>query len=101
MQKVLENTVQIYQKKPVRIQAIKWTGKNLDAIIRFTGLNSSADKWSWEEYEQVVAVQGLMIFTLEGKMHAEIGDMIIKGIAGEFYPCKPEIFANSYELIEE
>ncbi len=40
------------------------------------------------------------IVTLEGVMRGEVGDWIIQGVAGEFYPCKPEIFANTYELVE-
>ena len=43
----------------------------------------------------------LSIFTLEGKMEASIGDFIIKGVKGEFYPCKPDIFDLTYELINE
>lgn len=43
----------------------------------------------------------LFIDTLEGRMKADVGDYIIKGIKGEFYPCKPEIFEESYELIPQ
>ena len=43
----------------------------------------------------------LSIFTLEGKMEASIGDFIIKGIQGEFYPCKPDIFEKTYEKVVE
>ncbi|MFA5378793.1 MAG: hypothetical protein WC455_23780 [Dehalococcoidia bacterium] len=85
-----------YTKKPVTIQAIEWTGDNLRAVINFTGLHESAAKWSWEEYEQVVKKDGLKIFTLEGQMMASIGDYIIRGVKGEFYPCKPDIFAATY-----
>lgn len=55
-----------YRKKPVVIEAVQWTGDNLRDIIDFTGLHESAKKWTWEEYEKVVALQGLKIFTLEG-----------------------------------
>ncbi len=89
-----------YRKKPVVIEAIQWTGDNLKEIIDFTGLHPSASKWSWEEYEQVVKNEGLKIFTLEGTHMASIGDMIIKGVKGEFYPCKPDIFEQTYELVE-
>ena len=44
---------------------------------------------------------GLVIKTLEGEHVASIGDYIIKGVAGEFYPCKPDIFAKTYDLAEE
>jgi len=88
-----------FRKKPVVIEAIQWTGKNLREIISFTGLHDSARKWSWEEYEKVVNNDGLKIFTLEGKMNADINDWIIKGVNGEFYPCKPDIFEKTYEPV--
>ena len=88
-----------FRKKPVVIEAIQWTGKNLREIISFTGLHESARKWSWEEYEKVVNNDGLKIFTLEGKMNADINDWIIKGVNGEFYPCKPDIFEKTYEPV--
>lgn len=89
-----------YRKKPVVIDAIRWDGDNLKEIIEFTGLHPSAEKWSWEEYERVVDSEGLKIFTLEGSHMATVGDMIIKGVHGEFYPCKPDIFAKTYDLVE-
>jgi len=89
--------VKRYTKKPVTIEAIQWTGDNLREIIDFTRLNQSAQKWSWDEYCEVVKIRGLKIFTLEGPLMASIGDFIIKGVKGEFYPCKPDIFAATYE----
>jgi hypothetical protein len=86
-----------YRKKPVVIEAIQWTGENLREIIDFTGLHPSALKWAWEEYEEVVRTKGLKIFTREDPLTASIGDWIIRGIKGEFYPCKPDIFAATYE----
>ncbi len=90
-----------FRKKPVVINAIEWTGENLKEIIDFTGLHESAKKWTWEEYEAVVKEKGLKIFTLEGTHMATIGDMIIKGVHGEFYPCKPDIFAKTYDRVFE
>lgn len=90
-----------YRKKPVVIEAVKWNGDNLKEIIDFTGLHPSANKWTWEEYEQVVKQDGLKIFTLEGKMNADIGDWIIRGVNGEFYPCKPDIFEKTYESVSD
>ena len=92
--------VKRYRKKPVVIEALLWTGSNLKEIINFTGLNESARKWTWEEYEQVVASEGLKIFTLEGPLMASIGDFIIKGVKDEFYPCKPDIFEATYDDIK-
>lgn len=88
-----------YRKKPVVIEAVQWTGDNLREIIDFTGLHESAKKWTWEEYEKVVALQGLKIFTLEGPLNASPNDYIIKGVQGEFYPCKPDIFEATYEQV--
>jgi len=88
-----------YIKKPITIQAIKWTGMNLKDVIAFTGIHPSAEKWAWEEYEAVVENEGLKIFTLEGSLFAQIGDFIIRGVKGEFYPCKPDIFEATYEPV--
>lgn len=90
-----------YRKKPVIINAMRWNGENLKEIIAFTGWHhSAAKKWTWEEYEAVVRSEGLKIFTLEGPLMASIGDWIIQGIKGEFYPCKPDIFEATYEKVE-
>lgn len=78
-----------YRKKPVTIEAIQWTGKNLSEIDNFVG-ESIANKGTI-----------LIIHTLEGDMEASIGDYIIKGVNGEFYPCKPSIFAKTYEEVTE
>lgn len=86
-----------YRKLPVVIQAIRWSGRNLRQIIAFTGLHPSADKWTWDEYEEVVRTEGFKIFTLEGPHLVSKGDYIIKGVKGEFYACKPDIFWRTYE----
>lgn len=78
-----------YRKKPVEIEAVQWTGENLDEVLGFMSWrNASHDERS-----------GLAIHTLEGNHSASPGDFIIKGIAGEFYPCKPEIFTRTYDLV--
>ena len=88
-----------FRKKPVVIDAIQWTGDNLRDVIYFTGLHESGASMSWAEYESLVALKGFKIFTLEGTMAADVGDWIIKGISGEFYPCKPDIFEKTYEEV--
>ena len=92
-----------YRKKPVVIEAVQWTGNNLREIIAFTDGQPDTRKtytgMKWEEYEDLVSKRGLIIFTLEGKHIASVGDFIIKGIQGEYYPCKPEIFLASYEEV--
>ena len=92
--------VSSYVKKPIAIQAIQWTGLNLRDIIDFTRLHPSAEKWTWEEYEDVVENEGLKIFTLEGPLCAQIGDFIIRGVKGEFYPCREDIFEETYEELK-
>ena len=93
-----------YFKKPVIIEAIQWTGENLREIISFTDgppdTRSRHAGMKWEEYEDLVARDGLKILTLEGKMSATVGDWIIRGIKGEYYPCKPDIFAATYGKVE-
>jgi hypothetical protein len=89
-----------FRKKPVVIDAVKWTGENLKEVIDFTGLNESANKWTWQEYENIVRIEGLRIFTLEGVMCACVGDWIIKGVKGEFYPIKNDIFEATYEEVK-
>lgn len=78
-----------YRKKPVEVDAVQWTGNNVDEIEEF----GSLDVW-FNENE-------LYVITLEGTMKASVGDYIIKGVHGEFYPCKPDIFAKTYEEVEE
>ena len=76
-----------FRKKPVVIEAMKFTGRNHDAILQFTG--AEAADYVGDDFS---------IHTLEGTMKASKGDWIIKGVKGEFYPCKPDIFAATYEL---
>ena len=94
-----------YRKKPVIIDAIEWTGDNLFDVITFTDghidRNSTAAEMGWDRYCDLVAEKGFKVYTLEGKMNADIGDFIIRGIKGELYPCKPDIFADTYELKEK
>ena len=90
-----------FRKKPVVIEAVQWTGDNLRQIITFTDgppeTRTAHAGMMWDQYEGLVAAEGLKILTLEGTMNATIGDWIIKGVKGEFYPCKPGIFAATYE----
>lgn len=90
-----------FTKKPVTIEAIQWTGKNLREVITFTDgppdTRSHHAGMAWEAYADLVARDGLKIYTLEGKMLANVGDWIIRGVKGEMYPCKDEIFRMTYE----
>lgn len=93
-----------FTKKPVTISAIQWTGDNLPAVIEFTGKHPRWSDWFADMDEYVAHVRGdsnrFKIFTLEGVMDALPGDWIIRGIHGEHYPCKPDIFSATYEPAE-
>lgn len=81
------------------IQAEQWTGDNLSAIISFLGDTQEADDvHHYMDYERLPG--GLIIKTLEGEHQASIGDWIIKGVQGEHYPCKPDVFADTYEAAD-
>ena len=79
-----------FRKKPIIIEAIKFTYENLIEIRKFVG-----DKLLISPYPNEQDV--IQIKTLEGNHTAKLGDWIIKGIKGEFYPCKPDIFEQTYE----
>lgn len=90
----------LFTKKPVTIAAIQWTGHNLREVITFTDgppdTRTTHAGMAWETYTDLVARDGLKIYTLEGKMLASPGDWIIRGVKGELYPCKPDIFEATY-----
>lgn len=93
-----------YRKKPVVIEAIQWSGNhNKQEIENFVGKKLKYELESETAYVAGVAPPffSLLIETLEGNMKAMPFDWIIKGIKGEVYPCKPDIFAATYELVEE
>lgn len=78
-----------YKKKPAVIEAIQYTKKSVEECVRFCGKDFICfidDK--------------LLIKTLEGQHKASLGDYIIKGVKGEIYPCKPDIFEMTYEEVQ-
>ena len=83
-----------YRKKPVVIEAIKLTKDSLEECLEFLSVESAGG------IAQIFS-QGLNIKTLEGIMHANYGDYIIKGVHGEYYPCKPDIFKETYEEVND
>ena len=84
-------TIMKFRKKPVVIEAILYNGTNADEVHRFIG----------KPLEHLLLGPPILIIeTLEGPMWATQGDWIIKGVKGEFYPCKPDIFAATYEVAE-
>lgn len=97
-----------YRKKPVEIEAMRIVGyTDLLPPEAPNGYKGGA-VWRWLREHGAVLVAGQdpggpaygIVHTLEGKMRADIGDWIIRGVAGEFYPCKPAIFDATYEAVE-
>lgn len=76
-----------YKKKPIIISAVKWDGTNLQEIFSFT--NNKA----------MMKNNILIIPTLEGTMATDVGSYIIKGVKGEYYPCRGDIFEDTYEKV--
>ena len=91
-----------YRKKPVVIEAFQYTG---DECFR----NEYVPKWIIESFDTGILHRNLApqifnilyIQTLEGKMQVSVGDYIIKGVRGELYACKPDIFIDTYEEVTE
>ncbi len=76
-----------YRKKPVVVEAVQHTFENKVELANFL--------------KRDILTEVLVIETLEGEMIANIGDWIIKGVKGEFYPCKPDIFEMIYEAVRD
>lgn len=83
-----------YRKKPVTIEAVQFDGLNPTEIKDFVGENCEVEIY---DNEVTPPVARIVIHTLEGDMEVSKGDYVIKGVKGEFYPCKPDIFERTYE----
>ena len=81
-----------YIKRPVEIEAIQFFTENIEEAMSFLGDFP---------YKYVPSEGMLILSTLEGEMLVRYGDFIIKGIYGEFYPCKPDIFKDSYQEVKK
>lgn len=79
-----------YVKKPIVIEAVQYNGNNVQEILNFCGGTVV-----------VGMLNEITIKTLEGPLHVSDGDFIIKGVEGEFYPCKPDIFEKTYDVVED
>lgn len=79
-----------YRKKPITIEAIQFTKESLEDVRNWLGKDC---------IESNSKTMELLINTLEGTMKASENDYIIKGIKGEFYPCKPDIFEQTYDAV--
>lgn len=85
-----------YRKKPVVIEAMQFTGRNFMEIMHWAHDGMPPEMNSIVLHDGTG--EGMVIRTLEGDHHASKGDWIIKGVKGEFYPCKPDIFEATYEV---
>lgn len=79
-----------YTKKPVTIEAVQWDGTAQGAAPILAWIGGTARFATFTPPH-------ILIETLEGTMFASPGDWVIRGLKGEFYPCKPDIFAESYD----
>lgn len=85
------------RKKPVEVEAIQWRQNEMlvyQVLKWMGGLENGNASLIGKDAD------GLYIDTLEGRMHVSDGDWIIRGVKGELYPCKPDIFAETYEILE-
>lgn len=94
-------------KKQIKIECMRLTLDNVDEVMRwcpaceprYTMYESGYLNSNRQHYSRVF--EGLVIHTLEGEYLAKVGDYIIKGVRGEFYPCKPDIFEQTYDIVNE
>jgi hypothetical protein len=110
-------TAQRFRKKPVEIDAMRWDGTPSGAGPIIDWINTHNDLTAvWREEQPFIDADpghggqphqptGIFIKTLEGEMHVSPGDWVIRassskhGVQGEFYPCKPDIFAATYDAV--
>jgi hypothetical protein len=103
-----------YRKKPVEIEAKCWSGTVEDAHPIIQWINTESDLTAvWREEQSFIEPsredphgqphrpEGIYIKTLEGEMHVSPGDYVIQGVQNEFYPCKPDIFADTYDKVSD
>ena len=94
-----------YVKKPVEVEAIQLKEDNIIEVFDFLDGANYKETKSAEELEDFSKAMLEQVYieieTLEGIMKASFGDYIIKGIKGEFYPCKPDIFQSTYEEVRQ
>lgn len=93
-----------YKKKPIVVEAIRWTGSNLEEIRNFVGSDLIEDYIKYYDIERTLIkpmLVGIEINALEGTMGVDYGDYIIKDVNNELYPCKPDVFEQTYEEVIE
>ena len=99
-----DTIIRQYRKKPVIVEAVQLDNINVPSVVRWIGEDKakmeleSDEAWKLGKAPPIFSVT---ICTLEGNMKALLGDYVIRGVNGEFYPCKPDIFAKTYEEVDE
>lgn len=85
-------------KKPIVVDAVRWMGdiESLEEIEKLKGSD-----FTKEEKLQFLLHEQLLIQTLEGPLTASLGDYIVKGVRGELYPVKPDIFEETYDIVSD
>jgi hypothetical protein len=90
--------VEFFRRKPVTIEAVRLDPHNLNEILGWIGRNDGVAMPIRTSPQTASRITGsILIHTLEGDHRAEPGDWVIRGVKGEFYPCKPDIFEATYE----
>ena len=100
----MKDIIRQYRKKPVIVEAVQIHNLNTPCVVQWIGedkakMNLESDE-AWK-LGKAPPIFSITIHTLEGDMKAMSGDYIIKGVNGEFYPCKPDIFEKTYEVVEQ
>lgn len=93
-----------FRKKPVVIEAYQWRTYDHDIMAEALQTPDVWPEWLWTARQKrkigLAAGTAVAIETLEGAHKVSVGDWIIQGVKGELYPCKPDIFAHTYESAE-
>lgn len=84
-----------FRKRPVEIEAVRYLPKDSEQVERVMQFLEDCEGWHMSDHDE----GGIVIPTLEGDHRAAPGDYIIRGVAGEFYPCKPDIFEQTYDPV--
>lgn len=94
-----------FQKKPIEVEAIQWTGDNLEDVYQFMGEDRKVKEWKgrgrFDGLQQYVRGEGVFLQTHSGIVKAHVGNWIIKGVDGEYYPCPDAVFKETYEPAEK
>jgi len=86
------SNIKKYRKKPIVVEAVRWDGRE-------ETYQQLLKRWKTDRVVRIGENNSLFIHTPEGVMEAKVGDFVIRGIKGEIYPCKPDIFKETYEEV--